>query len=189
MQLMPETLYLTCNLIDRYLAHNNVARKRLQLVSLTPHDPSRTADACLVLTCSSTCAGWRDSYADCLQVRGDLGARSAGLCVHLRQGLHQVKHVHLCSPSTPDLSRISSTCGSNIAIIPIDTLKQKVPKCIAPVSLLCCGPWQRVLQRVTVQYCSCVIQVRALLRLQPSRTMMPPGLGLYSRVQGTSLSA
>jgi hypothetical protein len=29
---MPETLYLTCNLIDRYLAIRNVTRKRLQLV-------------------------------------------------------------------------------------------------------------------------------------------------------------
>jgi hypothetical protein len=30
---MPETLYLTCNIIDRYLAIRNVTRKRLQLVS------------------------------------------------------------------------------------------------------------------------------------------------------------
>lgn len=29
---MPETLYLTCNIIDRYLAIRNVTRKRLQLV-------------------------------------------------------------------------------------------------------------------------------------------------------------
>jgi hypothetical protein len=29
---MPETLYLTCNIIDRYLAKRNVTRKRLQLV-------------------------------------------------------------------------------------------------------------------------------------------------------------
>jgi hypothetical protein len=29
---MPETLYLTCNLIDRYLSKRNVTRKRLQLV-------------------------------------------------------------------------------------------------------------------------------------------------------------
>lgn len=34
LQLMPETLYLTCNIIDRYLAIRNVTRKRLQLVSL-----------------------------------------------------------------------------------------------------------------------------------------------------------
>lgn len=33
LQLMPETLYLTCNIIDRYLAIRNVTRKRLQLVS------------------------------------------------------------------------------------------------------------------------------------------------------------
>lgn len=33
MQLMPETLYLTCNIIDRYLSIRNVSRKRLQLVS------------------------------------------------------------------------------------------------------------------------------------------------------------
>jgi cyclin B len=32
LQLMPETLYLTCNIIDRYLAIRNVTRKRLQLV-------------------------------------------------------------------------------------------------------------------------------------------------------------
>lgn len=31
-KLMPETLYLTCNLIDRYLSIRNVTRKRLQLV-------------------------------------------------------------------------------------------------------------------------------------------------------------
>jgi hypothetical protein len=31
-QLMPETLYLTCNLIDRFLSIRNVTRKRLQLV-------------------------------------------------------------------------------------------------------------------------------------------------------------
>lgn len=29
---MPETLYLTCNIIDRYLSIRNVSRKRLQLV-------------------------------------------------------------------------------------------------------------------------------------------------------------
>jgi hypothetical protein len=33
LQLMPETLYLTCNIIDRYLSIRNVTRKRLQLVS------------------------------------------------------------------------------------------------------------------------------------------------------------
>jgi hypothetical protein len=33
LQLMPETLYLTCNIIDRYLSTRNVTRKRLQLVS------------------------------------------------------------------------------------------------------------------------------------------------------------
>jgi hypothetical protein len=32
LQLMPETLYLTCNIIDRYLSIRNVTRKRLQLV-------------------------------------------------------------------------------------------------------------------------------------------------------------
>jgi hypothetical protein len=31
---MPETLYLTCNLIDRYLSIRNITRKRLQLVSV-----------------------------------------------------------------------------------------------------------------------------------------------------------
>eukprot|EP00882_Tetradesmus_deserticola_P012239 GHRQ01012967.1.p1 GENE.GHRQ01012967.1~~GHRQ01012967.1.p1 ORF type:complete len:105 (-),score=24.48 GHRQ01012967.1:1789-2103(-) len=31
---MPETLYLTCNIIDRYLSIRNVTRKRLQLVSI-----------------------------------------------------------------------------------------------------------------------------------------------------------
>lgn len=30
---MPETLYLTCNIIDRYLTIRSVSRKRLQLVS------------------------------------------------------------------------------------------------------------------------------------------------------------
>jgi hypothetical protein len=34
-KLMPETLYLTCHLIDRYLAKRNVTRKRLQLVGVT----------------------------------------------------------------------------------------------------------------------------------------------------------
>ena len=34
-QLMPETLYLTCNIIDRYLSIRNVSRKRLQLVGVT----------------------------------------------------------------------------------------------------------------------------------------------------------
>jgi hypothetical protein len=34
-KLMPETLYLTVNLIDRYLAKRNVTRKRLQLVGVT----------------------------------------------------------------------------------------------------------------------------------------------------------
>jgi cyclin B len=37
LQLMPETLYLTCNIIDRYLSIRNVTRKRLQLVSVTGH--------------------------------------------------------------------------------------------------------------------------------------------------------
>ncbi len=32
LQLMPETLYLTINLIDRFLEVSNVSRKRLQLV-------------------------------------------------------------------------------------------------------------------------------------------------------------
>jgi G2/mitotic-specific cyclin-B, other len=32
LQLMPETLFLTCNLIDRYLQVKSVTRKRLQLV-------------------------------------------------------------------------------------------------------------------------------------------------------------
>eukprot|EP00879_Flechtneria_rotunda_P008862 GHRR01009282.1.p1 GENE.GHRR01009282.1~~GHRR01009282.1.p1 ORF type:complete len:390 (+),score=110.06 GHRR01009282.1:116-1285(+) len=34
-KLMPETLYLTCNIIDRYLSARNVSRKRLQLVGVT----------------------------------------------------------------------------------------------------------------------------------------------------------
>eukprot|EP00854_Cymbomonas_tetramitiformis_P003751 gene3751-4690_t len=34
-KLMPETLYLTTNLIDRYLAKDNVTRKNLQLVGVT----------------------------------------------------------------------------------------------------------------------------------------------------------
>eukprot|EP00878_Enallax_costatus_P015094 GHUV01015806.1.p1 GENE.GHUV01015806.1~~GHUV01015806.1.p1 ORF type:complete len:392 (+),score=129.28 GHUV01015806.1:242-1417(+) len=34
-KLMPETLYLTCNIIDRYLSIRNVSRKRLQLVGVT----------------------------------------------------------------------------------------------------------------------------------------------------------
>eukprot|EP00775_Hariotina_reticulata_P011342 gene11342-11491_t len=34
-KLMPETLYLTCNIIDRYLEKRNVTRKRLQLVGVT----------------------------------------------------------------------------------------------------------------------------------------------------------
>jgi len=34
-QLMPETLYLSANIIDRYLAKRNVTRKRLQLVGVT----------------------------------------------------------------------------------------------------------------------------------------------------------
>ena len=33
--MMPETLYLTCNIIDRYLSIRNVSRKRLQLVGVT----------------------------------------------------------------------------------------------------------------------------------------------------------
>ena len=33
--LLPETLYLTVNLIDRYLALESVSRKRLQLVGVT----------------------------------------------------------------------------------------------------------------------------------------------------------
>ena len=33
MQLMPETLFLTTNLIDRFLAKQPVTRKNLQLVS------------------------------------------------------------------------------------------------------------------------------------------------------------
>ena len=32
---MPETLYLTTNLIDRYLSINSVSRKNLQLVGVT----------------------------------------------------------------------------------------------------------------------------------------------------------
>ena len=32
---MPETLHLTANLIDRFLASRNVSRKRLQLVGVT----------------------------------------------------------------------------------------------------------------------------------------------------------
>ena len=34
-KLMPETLHLTANLIDRFLASRNVSRKRLQLVGVT----------------------------------------------------------------------------------------------------------------------------------------------------------
>lgn len=34
-KLMPETLYLTTNLIDRYLSVNSVSRKNLQLVGVT----------------------------------------------------------------------------------------------------------------------------------------------------------
>lgn len=34
-KLMPETLYLTVNLIDRYLAKKQVTRKNLQLVGVT----------------------------------------------------------------------------------------------------------------------------------------------------------
>ena len=34
-KLLPETLYLTVNLIDRYLALESVSRKRLQLVGVT----------------------------------------------------------------------------------------------------------------------------------------------------------
>jgi hypothetical protein len=38
---MPETLYLTVNLIDRFLAVRNVTRKRLQLVSASANTSSR----------------------------------------------------------------------------------------------------------------------------------------------------
>lgn len=38
---MPETLYLTVNLIDRYLAKRNVTRKRLQLVGAGTRAGSR----------------------------------------------------------------------------------------------------------------------------------------------------
>ena len=34
-KLLPETLYLTVNLIDRYLALESVSRKRLQLIGVT----------------------------------------------------------------------------------------------------------------------------------------------------------
>jgi hypothetical protein len=34
LQLLPETLYLTTNLIDRFLEKKQVTRKHLQLVSL-----------------------------------------------------------------------------------------------------------------------------------------------------------
>lgn len=43
---MPETLYLTCNLIDRYLALKNVTRKRLQLVGAATHLPRPLRHAC-----------------------------------------------------------------------------------------------------------------------------------------------
>lgn len=87
LQLMPETLYLTCNIIDRYLSIRNVTRKRLQLVSALlqqPHQLCRlhrmgSADlprAIRALTvCSCVLTGGRDCHAHCLQVRGDLGAR------------------------------------------------------------------------------------------------------------------
>jgi Cyclin, N-terminal domain len=39
-QLMPESLFLTINLIDRYLAARQVTRKNLQLVRLTMTGPS-----------------------------------------------------------------------------------------------------------------------------------------------------
>ena len=46
---MPETLYLTVNLIDRYLAKRNVTRKRLQLVRQGPHAATHRAGAgCLL---------------------------------------------------------------------------------------------------------------------------------------------
>ncbi len=38
-QLMPETLYLTVNVIDRYLSLRSVTRKRLQLVGPRPFSP------------------------------------------------------------------------------------------------------------------------------------------------------
>ena len=34
-ELMPETLYLTLNIVDRYLASKNVLRRELQLVGLS----------------------------------------------------------------------------------------------------------------------------------------------------------
>ncbi len=37
-QLMPETLFLTINLIDRFLECKRVSRRNLQLVSGTPSD-------------------------------------------------------------------------------------------------------------------------------------------------------
>lgn len=93
---MPETLYLTCNIIDRYLAIRNVTRKRLQLVSLAvlaeaaactrpPFSAQHTANTNTQPRCLACCvpAGGRHSHADCLQVRGDLGARGQRLCVHL----------------------------------------------------------------------------------------------------------
>lgn len=80
LQLMPETLYLTCNIIDRYLEKRNITRKRLQLVSL-----------CLPVICTASSifrfsmlglpvygcpaeempvwfAGWSDRHAHRLQV-------------------------------------------------------------------------------------------------------------------------
>ena len=47
-QLLPETLYLTCSIIDRFLEKKGVLRKRLQLVHTWP--PSRTAAVTSVLT-------------------------------------------------------------------------------------------------------------------------------------------
>lgn len=52
MQLMPESLFLTINLIDRYLAKRQVTRKNLQLVR-----PRLTHDALpCVWLCVLVCA-------------------------------------------------------------------------------------------------------------------------------------
>jgi hypothetical protein len=78
LQLMPETLYLTCNIIDRYLAQRNVTRKRLQLVSLSACNVQsiHVSSSVLVLPvcgCSAEeisvlFAGGSNCHAHCLQV-------------------------------------------------------------------------------------------------------------------------
>jgi hypothetical protein len=135
-KLMPETLFLTTNLIDRYLAVEPVSRKNLQVpppptLTLTPTlkvcllkavvadshpvwtiasdvlcvahsfrrrteaeldalERRRIGEAVHALTGTAvlgSAAGGCDGHAAGCQVRGDLGARGARLCVHLRQGV------------------------------------------------------------------------------------------------------